>query len=538
MPYSGQRPDSLTIRTQWLLVALILLGSAALRLNLLDVPLDRDEGEYAYAGQLILRGEALYDAVYTMKLPGTHVAYAVIMSIFGQSARGIHFGLLVLTAANQLLLFAIGRRLLGSVGGLVACAAFGLLELSPSVLGASANTEHFVLAPGLLGLLLSLRALEGRERWSLPLAGLCFGVAIIMKQHGAMFAVTAAAALAIHARTSGWTTGKVLRGSLLLAAFALVPLIGMVVVLALQGALDGLVFWVMQYSLQYVEGVEPSFGLLYLRTTFGAIFQANPAIWIAGLLGLVITVRRGPTSLIFSLLIPLTATSALAVTPGLYFRAHYFVLALPAASLASAAGLTWLRDGLAGRLPGRWANAAILGLALLLGGHSLHSHQDVLFRLTPEEISRKIYGDNPFVESPHIARELAERTGPEEKIAILGSEPQILVYARRLSASPYIYTYPLMGTHPFAREMQGEMIAQIRSAAPRFIVFVNVATSWLATEDSNQRIVRWAERYLRKHYRRVGLVELSPNGPARVHWGESRANPRSKSWVAVFERNS
>ena len=40
----------------WLLVALVVLGAAAIRIRLLDIPLERDEGEYAYTAQLMLQG--------------------------------------------------------------------------------------------------------------------------------------------------------------------------------------------------------------------------------------------------------------------------------------------------------------------------------------------------------------------------------------------------------------------------------------------------------------------------------------------------
>jgi hypothetical protein len=40
----------------WLLLALVLLFNFAVRWHLRELPLERDEGEYAYAGQLILQG--------------------------------------------------------------------------------------------------------------------------------------------------------------------------------------------------------------------------------------------------------------------------------------------------------------------------------------------------------------------------------------------------------------------------------------------------------------------------------------------------
>ena len=38
----------------WIALGAILLLSSAVRVRMLDVPLDRDEGEYAYVAQLIL----------------------------------------------------------------------------------------------------------------------------------------------------------------------------------------------------------------------------------------------------------------------------------------------------------------------------------------------------------------------------------------------------------------------------------------------------------------------------------------------------
>jgi hypothetical protein len=58
----------------WLLVALVIVFVAAIWLRLLQIPLERDEGEYAYA------------------------AYAAIMAIFGQSVWGIHMGFLLVNA--------------------------------------------------------------------------------------------------------------------------------------------------------------------------------------------------------------------------------------------------------------------------------------------------------------------------------------------------------------------------------------------------------------------------------------------------------
>jgi hypothetical protein len=74
----------------WLVVLVVLLFVGFIRVRLLEMPLERDEGEYAYAGQLILQGIPPYELAYNMKLPGTYYAYARAWRLFGQTIAGIH----------------------------------------------------------------------------------------------------------------------------------------------------------------------------------------------------------------------------------------------------------------------------------------------------------------------------------------------------------------------------------------------------------------------------------------------------------------
>ena len=64
----------------WIVVVLVILFSVAVRVRLGDMSLERDEGEYAYAGQLLLEGVPPYKEAYNMKLPGTYLAYAASMA--------------------------------------------------------------------------------------------------------------------------------------------------------------------------------------------------------------------------------------------------------------------------------------------------------------------------------------------------------------------------------------------------------------------------------------------------------------------------
>src|SRR5512143_909165 len=82
----------------WLVLALIVVAAALIRLRLLNVPFGGDGGEYASAGQLILSGVPPYTLLYNMKLPGTYLAYALAMLLFGQTIAGARLGLLIATS--------------------------------------------------------------------------------------------------------------------------------------------------------------------------------------------------------------------------------------------------------------------------------------------------------------------------------------------------------------------------------------------------------------------------------------------------------
>ena len=106
------------------------------------------------------------------------------------------------------------------------------------------------------------------------------------------------------------------------------------------------------------------------------------------------------------------------------------------------------------------------------------------------DLARLIYGRNPFPESVPIARYLREHTAPGDRVAVVGSEPQIYFYAGRRSATGYIYTYPLMELQPYATAMQQAMIREIESADPRYVVFVRAVGSWLVRRELGQDDLR------------------------------------------------
>jgi len=221
---------------------------------------------------------------------------------------------------------------------------------------------------------------------------------------------------------------------------------------------------------------------------------------------------------------------------GFHFRPQYFLLMLPALALLAAIGLDALSSLLASR-SSALRRGVTLAVAVAALGQPLYASRDVLFELGPAQVSRAIYGRNPFPESVEIARYIREHTAPGDRVAVVGSEPQIYFYAGRRSATGYIYTYPLMELQPYAAAMQQQMIREIETADPRYLVFVRATGSWLVREASDQTIFGWFGQYQRS-FTRVGVVDIVSRRESVYRWDAEALDyaPRSDVWLMVFER--
>jgi 4-amino-4-deoxy-L-arabinose transferase-like glycosyltransferase len=160
----------------------VVTVAAAIRLRLLDVPLDRDEGEYAYFGQLLLAGVPPYALAYNLKLPGIYGAYALILAAFGQTPAAIRTGLILTTSATTVATYLLGARLGGSVVGVAAAAVFAALSLNPKMLGIAAYAEHFALLPVVAGALVLWRGCRERRPILLLACGILFGLGLLIRQ--------------------------------------------------------------------------------------------------------------------------------------------------------------------------------------------------------------------------------------------------------------------------------------------------------------------------------------------------------------------
>ena len=520
----------------WCLLAVIVFGLVlVIRIRLLEIPLERDEGEYAYAGQLMLQGIPPYKLAYNMKFPGTYAAYAVIMSIFGQTTGAIHLGLLLVNAATIVLIFLLGRRLMNPTAGIAAAMSYAILSMSPSVLGLAAHATNFVVLPVLGGTLLLLNESDRQQFGRLLASGLLFGLAVLMKQPALFFIVFAAIYLVSKGVQRGTRLRDISLESLFFTVGVILPLGIALLLLWRAGVFDRFWFWAIDYARQYGTLVPLSEAPQIFLRSVREVVGAGWTLWMLAGIGVVVGLldNRVRASVIF--LLGLLLASALAVCPGFYFRYHYFVLVLPAISLLVGAAISEFSDLLAGRtILVRFMPLLVLCAALTA---PILSERTLLFTLSPIEACRRIYPESPFPESLRIAEYVREHTRPDDTIAVLGSEPQIYFYSQRRSATGYIYAYGLMEPQKYARQMQEEMMGEIERARPKYLVSVVVNDSWLWRPGSERLIFDWANQYTAQNYAAAGFVNITPT-ETDYYFGNAPSSVESlKDYILIYKRN-
>lgn len=509
---------SLSSTICYLYATVIILITTYSRLRLLSAPLERDEGEFAYIGQQILRGIPPFESGFSTKFPGIHAAYALIMAIFGESAGSIHFGLLLINLGSIFILFRLAQKVMPSEGAAVTAGTYAILSTSMKVLGVFAHATHFVIFFALAGIYILIKGFDGEKSAPFLISGLCLGLSSTMKQNGIFFCLFAVCCLLIkmiHAPKKQTFT----RLTLLTLGMAAPFLAVFACYLFFFGNFDALWFWTISYAWVYATEGEFLSTLKQLISRIPVICATTWLFYLLAVTGLVLFFRNKREVNLWLTLPGFLATSFFAMLPGSYFYEHYFILFSPALALYVGWTITALPES--GQKPGTPSLARWVYLAVLLTAAStfLYKERSYLFSLNGAQVSTLLYEGNPFNESIVIADYIKKNTPPGTPITVLGSEPQIYFYADRPSVSRHLTMYSLTMGHPFATYLQKEMIKEIETAAPEYIILADIPTSWLFDKSSNTNIVEWANRFLAERYKEVGLVVITHK--TSYYWGNT-----------------
>ena len=530
-----------------LLLVVIFFG--LIRYRLRDMPLERDEGEYALSGQLLLQGIPPYQLAYNLKLPGTYASYGAIMAIFGETPAGIHLGFLLLNALTSLLMFVLAARLFGRLAGVVAGASYALLSTSPSILGFQAHATHFIVLPAIVSILLLLSALELRRSWLFVASGVFAGISFLMKQHGAFVPVFCFLYLIVSMREQQGAPSKLRLGGDFPARYIAFFVLGLLLPCAATGWLlyragvfSQFWFWTVSYAGEYSKmGLRR--GIRVFHENFRDVVAPTVLIWMLAAFGLLALAWSPKAKKHSWFLIALFLFAFVAICPGVQFRPHYFVLLLPSVALFTALAVSTATETIAAqkKSPLLVALPTLAFVACFIS--TIFQQHTFYFSLTPEEALGTSYphDSNLFLAAPQIAEYVRRNSSPSSRIAVVGSEPEIYFYAHRLPATGYIYMYSLTERQKYTNQMRQQMIQEIEASRPDFLVYVDAWDSWGYQDSAAPHITAlfsWAKNYIAEHYERVGVAGLGKS--IQYAWGDpTRTNPpHSAQVIYVFKRKN
>jgi 4-amino-4-deoxy-L-arabinose transferase-like glycosyltransferase len=486
------------------------------RIPLLNVPLERDEGEYAYIAWRLDHNELPYRDWVDQKPPAIFWVYRAALALPLEPIPAVHFAALLFAAASSCALFFLALRFMSRFWAFMAATLFTLLSADPFAQGTAANTEVFMLLPLILSQIAFLKAADNPRNVLLMIVfGALTGVAIAFKQVAAVNWFLLIALYPIFtAPEKRWRDA---------AAFAIWSFAGL---FAIAGII-GLYFWtrhglselidnVFTHNLEYIGAMTWSDRIHFCSETVARLARAETMVWgfaFAGLIALVVA-RSGKW---FAFLAGWFVTSMIGVSASGYFFPHYFQQLLPPLALIAVFGAQWLSDLSPWR--SSWIPRALFGLLLVV--LPLKTLWPFWFSYTPADAVRRIYPGNFFAEMPEFAARIAQVTSSEQRVFVFGAEPELLFYAQRVSATRYIFLFPLYGPYRNAREKQMAAADEIQRAAPAAAVYV--PNDLFFSPGSDQYFTEWSLSYVQqKFYPDTWLIKQSPTAAQIV-----RAEPNS-----------
>jgi hypothetical protein len=525
----------------WLVWIAICLVYIILRLNTVSIPLDRDEGIFGYAGQVILNNGLPYRDVFDQKPPVAFYLNALALLFVPPTSTGIHAFLHVYNFLTLIVLFFLARIYTESYSaGLWVAFIYAVFSSSPSIQGFTASTEMFLLLPISMSLLFAVLAVQKRSIPFSLASGICGALAFFTKQTAAailvficLYLIASQVGTIVTTSTNKRTAIRILLSWA--AGCILVPLV-LAGYYAYHNVFDEFLYWSLTHSLIYSKRISLWDTLPRIYSTSLEIVKSNLLTIAMGLaVSLFACFRRNSKG---CFMLGFLLFSFLATVPGTVYH-HYFAQIAPAVSLAGgwavALCLAMIPDRMLRRTVALLTAATIVAVPIWV-------HSGYYYKQSHIEFSRSFFGANPFPESEDLAAFLAERTSKEDTIFIIGSEAQIFLLSQRQSSSSFALIYPLMSEYPRYKEFQRKAWEEVKSRRPKYIIIVRLPFSLLWDGKADLWIVEKTKQLTDKAYFLEAVMTIdTPKGNLRL-FGEDEQAVRNAAEnhypILVFRRIS
>ncbi len=480
-----------------------------IRFHHFNIPLECDEGEYAYAGQEILRGKLPYKDFYNMKFPGTYYFYSLIFYFLGDSNTSIKIILLFINLSSACFVYGIARIWYNKQIGKLAAGIFLIFCSCYSAQGWTANSEHFVVFFGVIGIYFSALYALRQKFFYLFFAGFFLAVATLCKQQGFMYAIFPIFQLLIHKTTFNWRrifTLTFLRAIAIYAIGFIIPVGSMIVYFYKKNILDDFYFFALKYAFAYINLKTPIIGVVHFRH----IVWDGLGFWLLFFAFIYNAFRyNGYYKKHLNSLLFLSCTF-IATSFGWYYRPHYFQLMFPPSAIMSAYVLKNITD----LSKYKYLNVTTYTIFSFLLVIILQLNY--LFIGSSEKISDLMYG----ITSYNTTRMIGEKIKTNFKdrhynIGMIGSDPEIFFYSQLRSKTGFMYMYPLFENQQYASAFTNKFKEEFDNNRPEIMIYF-YDFSFGKNKKNIDNITNWYLDEL-KNYIAIGKVDTI-SGKEYLKW--------------------
>jgi len=514
------------------------------RIRLLEIPLERDEGEYAYLGQLICKGVPPYLTVANMKLPGVYLMYAFVFTLFGQSIIAVHLGLLCINFLAAFGIHRILKFLYKTPIAHLATSVFLILTLSHTVLGFASHATHFVIVFAIWGLYFFVTAKDKLFRYFL--SGFFFALCILMKQHGVFLLFPL---LTILIPTPEKYSRIFIKIGTIILGF-LIPFIFTFAWIYFYSNFNNFWFWTVEYAQHYASQVPINLIPYALEQGINPVIKSYRWFWWVATAGffyqLILIIRNRKAQI----MILWTIGSMLSILPGFIFRPHYFITLLPAVAMLFAITYQPINEWIMDKINYNFLKPILYLLLIGYIAFIIERYSFYFIYRTPNEISLISYSNQDiFPIKKQIADSLIKIANTTDTLAVFGSEPQLYFHTKLTTTVPLLYLYPLEENHPYNFEMQNQLIHKIETSKPKWIVDCAKGNYWKTDQTGNKKLLyEWFQEFALKNYNLIGIYyretkPLIPNietlfeHPQIVSNWNNPSLPTSRDYyIAIYKR--
>jgi 4-amino-4-deoxy-L-arabinose transferase-like glycosyltransferase len=464
-----------------LLYVSLAVFAVLLRLSTIGIPLERDEGAYAYIGSALTRGAVPYRDVFDHKPPLIYAVYAIISLIHDHDPIIVRLVSAVIWLLSVCVLYLLVNAAHSRNFAAASAAIYSVCAGFYTIQGTDLNTEHLLTPILILMYYFGVRACKSHCIRFAFMAGIMTGLAFCAKPNGVICALPVSTLL-IYAGIQRYSS--VVRSLFVLAAYAFGVFLVVSICLLyffLAHGMDDLAFDVFIYNREYIWlGFSSFLSTVRLSTNgsrlgmilgivswgsdvppgYGAIFASATACSLY-----LILKREFSSALLYS---GFLLTALVGAKLSAFGFAHYFVPMIPPATILVTVALG-LMVSQAGPVLIRSIWSLIAAMVFVTASADLCLANIVFIGLNGDQISATQYPGmfqgEMFAASLAAANAVEVRLGDSGSMYVAGNQPQIYWLARRSAPTKFIYESPV-GLIPSA----GDQIVHRLSASPPHII--------------------------------------------------------------------